>query len=206
MLKESQSPLKLSGCFSVSEPMVKLDDKELQIIQGEIRRPSAAKTVEAWIAKKELFVMLALVASGVKIGATLPAWFTKDELPYYTKVLKKLRIAYKAVSFTPPSIGRKRWVIDVAKDKKWLDLFEKGRLSNGEFYGYPDCCQKAYHTCQRRRLKTTPYTLQWVGLYPCKPSCPKARALAQTYDAVIKSVLPQDRYRVFKNYWATKRA
>jgi hypothetical protein len=186
--------------------MVKLGDKKLQIIQGEIRKPCTAKTVEDWIAKKEPFVMLALVASGVKIGATLPAWFTKDELPDYEKIAEKLRLAYKAVSFIPPSIGKKRWVIDVAKDKKWLDLFEKGRLSHGEFYGYPDCCQKAYHACQRRRVKTTTYTLQWVGLYPCKPSCPKAQALALTYDAVIKSVLPQDRYRVFKNYWATKRA
>jgi hypothetical protein len=182
---------------------MRVDDRKLKLIRREIEKPTKTGAMREWIFEKEPLLMLALVVTRVKPGATLPAVFAKDELPYYENVLGKLRMVYQVVQFTPPHIG-KRWVIDVAKDRKWLAKFKKDQIPPGAFYGYPACCQQAYLDGSRCKLPDTPYALNWAGLVPCQRQCPRANTLAKQWDGVIKSLLPKSRYRVFKEFWGCR--
>jgi len=182
---------------------MKVRNKKFQFIQREIRQSSARPiSFRHWMSENEPLIMLALVACGIKKGATLPAHFTRSQIDRYRQLLEKLKLPYTVRSFIPPSTGAKRWIIDVARDKRWLEKFNKEQLPLGTFYGYPRCCQCSYFLDTRQKRWLGSYSLRFIGLVPCKRTCLQAKALAVKCDQVISSLLLEEKYRAFRNYWA----
>ncbi len=172
----------------------------LPIISREIKKLEKIIAQQSWLNQVEPLVMLSLVVSGAKPGATLPAWFTKKETIRFQKLLTKLKLAHQVLPFIPPKTGKKVWIIDVAKNADWLNKFNSRNISDGTYYGYPECCQRAF---EKRRSKPpkAPFPLNFVGLVPCRPRCANAMALALAYKKVITNVLSPIKFSEFRSFW-----
>jgi len=185
---------------------MEINREQLKIIKNEIRATRVLpKHLASWNSEKEPLVMLALVVSGAKPGATLPAWFNKKHLKYIKKVLEKIQVPHTVHEFRPPEYKKKVWIVDVAKSKSWLERFENGRIEAGTFYGYPKCCQSAYYNKTRQQKFNRSYPLIFTGLLSCKSDCLEASNLAEKYDKIIASVLPKNKYKSFKRYYKPMR-
>jgi len=76
----------------------------------------------------------------------------------------------------------------------------KNVWTEGEFYGYPFCCTKAYadNSCRSGPLGAS---LPHLDFCLCQPDCSRADALSKAYDAVLRNVLPREAYEILVARW-----
>lgn len=145
-----------------------------------------------WLTQKEYLLILTLLVTQTKPGATLPKeFFNQKDLNQCLDLINQLDLIAKPTKF------KNYWLVTVAKNKKHFELFNSNNF--GKFYGYPQCCINEYKLVPKKSFSIPPL-LNFVGLIPCHPNCPKANKLAQKYLSCFEQVLSTNKFKQLQSY------